>query len=66
MIKSKSKPTKYLYIDATTMGRNAIKLLNIVTKINFKKINFKLLDIKDENELVRIKIPRKILFERLA
>ena len=51
------------YFDSIWPSTYLIKLANKILSGNFVKIDFQMMDIKDENgELVRVRIPRKDLF----
>ena len=59
-----SQQNRYLYFDSSNLAVCFVKFLNIFFSIELKKLNFKLSDIKDENnELVRLRVERKDLFE---
>ena len=52
------------YIDSSKLGQNIAAIAGNIFGLNFNKLSFKMVDIKDENnELVRIRIARKDLFE---
>lgn len=61
---SKKPQISYYYFDASIPGIIIANIIKILSNTKFEKINFKMTDIKDENgELVRLRIPRKDLFE---
>ena len=52
------------FIDASRIGIICIQLLGKMFGVEFHQLKFKMMDFKDENgELVRIRIPRKDIFE---
>jgi hypothetical protein len=52
------------YVDASKIGRQCARLFGNIIGLEFQQLKFKMMDIKDENgELVRLRIPRKDLFE---
>ena len=55
---------KIYYIDASRIGYLCGQFFGKIFKIEFQQLEFKLIDIKDENgELIMVRIPRKDLFE---
>jgi len=60
----KKKNKTHYYVNSSYGGLWIIYLLSIFFGIKFKKLEFNLRDIRDHlGELIRVKIPRKVLFE---
>jgi len=54
----------HYYIDITYAANLFLSIVTLISKIKFKKLQYELRHIKDNlGELIRIKIPRNILFE---
>ena len=65
-LKDISQNSKHIiyYIDASRIGKICGQLFGKIFRVEFQQLKFKMMDIKDENgELVRLRIPRKDLFE---
>ena len=61
---NKKSQASYYYFDASYSGEILANIIEILSNIKFKKMNFKMTDFKDENyELVRLRITRKDLFD---
>ena len=61
---NKKSQASYYYFDASNSGKILANIIEILSNVKFKKMNFKMTDFKDENgELVRTRIPRKDLFD---
>lgn len=52
------------YIDVSRIGKLCGQLFEIIFRVQFQRLEFKMLDLKDKNgELIRLRIPRVDLFE---
>ena len=61
---SKREERIIYFIDASRIGIICGQLFRMMLGVEFQQLKFKMMDIKDENgELVRLRIPRKDLFE---
>lgn len=61
---NKDKANTHYYIDATWQGKTVANLLGKLFGFEFKELEFELRHIRDERgELIRLRIPRKDLFE---
>ena len=63
ILSSSNGNNKIFYFDSTIPSIYLVKLANKILRGKFERLNFKMMDIKDENgELVHLRIPRKDLF----
>ena len=61
---SQNRELVVYYIDASKIGSQCGQLFGKIFGVEFQQLKFKMIDIKDENgELVRLRFPRKDLFE---
>ena len=61
---SQNRDLVVYYIDVSRIGKICGQLFGKIFGIEFQQLKFKMMDVKDDNgELVRLRIPRKDLFE---